>query len=196
MKTILITGCSSGFGLETAKYFLDRDWNVIATMRTPKEGILPESENLRILPLDVTSEESINAAIEAAGPIDVLVNNAGIGMLNAVEGTSDFGFAWLAFVVNLPIAFLVPSSSGHAALVMPILAPLSAFADVQASLSVTAYQSASGFINYITPTSAVVMGGLTLAKVGYDRYLRFVAPFLLIAFIIISIFMGIGVAIG
>ncbi len=88
MKTILITGCSSGFGLETAKYFLDRDWNVIATMRHPKEGVLPESENLRILPLDVTDEKSINAAIEAAGPIDVLVNNAGIGMLNAVEGTS------------------------------------------------------------------------------------------------------------
>jgi NAD(P)-dependent dehydrogenase (short-subunit alcohol dehydrogenase family) len=88
MKTILITGCSSGFGLETAKYFLDRDWNVIATMRSPKEGILPKSPNLRILPLDVTNEESINAAIKAAGPIDVLVNNAGIGMLNAVEGTS------------------------------------------------------------------------------------------------------------
>jgi len=87
MKTILITGCSSGFGLETVKYFLDRDWNVIATMRTPREGVLPESENLSILPLDVTDQESIKAAIEAAGPIDVLVNNAGIGLLNAVEGT-------------------------------------------------------------------------------------------------------------
>jgi uncharacterized ion transporter superfamily protein YfcC len=99
-------------------------------------------------------------------------------------------------VVNLPIAFLVPSSSGHAALVMPILAPLSTFADAPASLSVTAYQSASGFINYITPTSAVVMGGLTLAKVGYDRYLRFVAPFLVIAFVIVSIFMAVGAAMG
>ena len=87
MKTILITGCSSGFGLETAKYFLERDWNVIATMRTPREGLLPASDKLRILPLDVTNPESIRSAIEAAGPIDVLVNNAGIGMLNAVEGT-------------------------------------------------------------------------------------------------------------
>jgi NAD(P)-dependent dehydrogenase (short-subunit alcohol dehydrogenase family) len=49
MKTILITGCSSGFGLETAKYFLERDWNVIATMRTPREDLLPPSEKLRIL---------------------------------------------------------------------------------------------------------------------------------------------------
>jgi NAD(P)-dependent dehydrogenase (short-subunit alcohol dehydrogenase family) len=88
MKTILITGCSSGFGLETAKYFLERDWNVIATMRSPREGVLPESENLRVLPLDVTDQKSIDSAVEAAGPIDVLVNNAGIGLLNAVEGTS------------------------------------------------------------------------------------------------------------
>lgn len=87
MKTILITGCSSGFGLEIAKYFLERDWKVVATMRTPKEGILPESENLRILPLDVTSEESIRKAVEEAGEIDVLVNNAGIGLLNSLEGT-------------------------------------------------------------------------------------------------------------
>lgn len=87
MKTVLITGCSSGFGLETAKYFLERDWRVVATMRTPREDLLPSSENLRILPLDVTDPESIDAAIEAAGPIDVLVNNAGIGMLSAVEVT-------------------------------------------------------------------------------------------------------------
>lgn len=87
MKTILITGCSSGFGLETAKYFLERDWHVIATMRTPREDLLPNSDKLRILPLDVTSEDSIRALIESAGPIDVLVNNAGIGLLNAMEGT-------------------------------------------------------------------------------------------------------------
>jgi NAD(P)-dependent dehydrogenase (short-subunit alcohol dehydrogenase family) len=87
MKTILITGCSSGFGLEIAKYFLDRNWKVVATMRVPAEDILPPSEHLRILPLDVTRAESIRAAIEQAGPVDVLVNNAGIGFLNAVEGT-------------------------------------------------------------------------------------------------------------
>ncbi|HEX6566881.1 MAG TPA: SDR family oxidoreductase [Chthoniobacterales bacterium] len=87
IKTILITGCSSGFGLETAKYFLQRDWRVIATMRTPSEDVLPRSENLFILPLDVTKAESIGKAVEAAGPIDALVNNAGIGYLNALEGT-------------------------------------------------------------------------------------------------------------
>jgi NAD(P)-dependent dehydrogenase (short-subunit alcohol dehydrogenase family) len=87
MKTVLITGCSSGYGLETARYFLSKDWNVVATMRRPREGILPNSPSLRLLPLDVTKDESIAAAIEAAGPIDVLVNNAGIGVVGAFEAT-------------------------------------------------------------------------------------------------------------
>lgn len=85
MKTILVTGCSSGYGLETARHFLARGWHVIATMRRPQVDILPRSDRLRVLPLDVTSAGSILAAIEAAGPIDVLVNNAGIGLFGALE---------------------------------------------------------------------------------------------------------------
>ena len=87
MKTVLITGCSSGYGLETARYFHSQGWNVIATMRTPREGILPQSERIRLLPLDVTKSESIAAAVEASGPIDVLVNNAGIGLFGVFEAT-------------------------------------------------------------------------------------------------------------
>ncbi|WP_142850290.1 SDR family oxidoreductase [Telmatospirillum sp. J64-1] len=87
MQTILITGCSSGYGLETARHFLANGWNVIATMRTPNAEVLPPSDKLKILPLDVTDENSIAAAIDAAGPIDVLVNNAGIGVVGAFEAT-------------------------------------------------------------------------------------------------------------
>ncbi|WP_454621072.1 SDR family oxidoreductase [Bradyrhizobium cenepequi] len=87
MKSVLITGCSSGFGLETARCFLDRDWKVVATMRAPREDILPRSDRLRLIALDVTDPQSIDRAVEAAGTIDVLVNNAGIGWLNALEGT-------------------------------------------------------------------------------------------------------------
>lgn len=88
MKTILITGCSSGFGLETARHFLDRDWHVVATMRTLREDVLPSSERLRLLPLDVTDPTSIRNAVEAAGPIDALVNNAGFGAAAPFELTS------------------------------------------------------------------------------------------------------------
>ena len=88
MQTIMITGCSSGFGLETARYFLEQGWKVIATMRAPQEGVLPASDRLRLVRLDVTSAQSIAEAIAEAGEIDVLVNNAGVGMLNALEGAS------------------------------------------------------------------------------------------------------------
>ena len=87
MKTILITGCSSGYGLETARHFQARGWQVIATMRTPRAELFPLSGRLRVLPLDVTKPESIAAALEAAGPIDVLVNNAGLGLFGAFEAT-------------------------------------------------------------------------------------------------------------
>lgn len=88
MKTILITGCSTGFGHETALYFLERGWKVIATMRHPVAGLFPDSDNLRLLPLDVTDPDSIRQAVAEAGEIDVLVNNAGIGVLATLEGTS------------------------------------------------------------------------------------------------------------
>lgn len=87
MQTILITGASSGYGLETARHFLANGWQVVATMRKPNPNILPQSENLRILPLDVTNLDSIASAIKTAGPIDALVNNAGVGTVGAFEAT-------------------------------------------------------------------------------------------------------------
>lgn len=87
MPRILITGCSSGFGQAIAARFLEEGWDVIATMRTPSIEGLPASERLRVLPLDVTRRESIDAALVEAGPLDALVNNAGVGMLNVLEGS-------------------------------------------------------------------------------------------------------------
>ena len=88
MNTVMITGCSSGFGLETALHFLDQGWSVVATMRKPDEALLPASDRLRVLPLDVTDRGSISTAVEAAGPINALVNNAGIGWLSSFEATA------------------------------------------------------------------------------------------------------------
>jgi NAD(P)-dependent dehydrogenase (short-subunit alcohol dehydrogenase family) len=87
MKTVLITGCSSGYGLETARHFHAQGWNVVATMRTPREDVLPRSDRMRVLALDITKPESMTAALDASGPIDVLVNNAGIGAIGAFEAT-------------------------------------------------------------------------------------------------------------
>ena len=87
MNTVLITGCSSGYGLETARHFHSQGWSVIATMRSPRRDVLTESERLRVLALDVTRPDSIATALEQSGPIDALVNNAGVGTIGVFEAT-------------------------------------------------------------------------------------------------------------
>lgn len=84
--SVLITGCSSGFGLETARLFLERGWRVVATMRNPSEVLLPTSDNLRVVALDVTDADSVRRCVDASGTIDALVNNAGVGLMGPLEG--------------------------------------------------------------------------------------------------------------
>ena len=83
-RTVLITGCSSGFGRLAAKTFQRNGWNVIAAMRSPeKEAILSDLDNVLVSELDVSRKKSVDAAVADAvahfGSIDVLVNNAGYG---------------------------------------------------------------------------------------------------------------------
>jgi NAD(P)-dependent dehydrogenase (short-subunit alcohol dehydrogenase family) len=104
-KAVLITGCSSGFGKATAQLFLDKGWNVIATMRRPSDnGIEGPADRLRVVALDVTDAKSIRAAISEAtglfGGVDVLVNNAGVGLFSPLETTSDKAIRHL-FETNL-----------------------------------------------------------------------------------------------
>lgn len=144
----------------------------------------------------------VGLIIVLARGVTVIMNNSEItgtvlhAMENAVDGTSSALFGGLMFLINVPLAFLVPSTSGHAALAMPILAPLADFAGVPRAMVVTAFQSASGVVNLITPTSAVVMGGLALAKVRYDQYLRFVLPLVGILLVLGTAFAALGAAIA
>ncbi|WP_158800547.1 SDR family oxidoreductase [Pedobacter sp. L105] len=92
-KTVIITGASSGFGRETARLFQEKGWNVVATMRSPEdEQELGELENVLVIRLDVQEPESIQNAIKAAiqhfGGIDVLVNNAGFGLMGVFESAT------------------------------------------------------------------------------------------------------------
>ena len=108
--------------------------------------------------------------IGIARGITVIMNNGLITdtVLNAAEqavaGLGGVAFINLMYVLFLPLSFLIPSSSGLATVAMPIMAPLASFAEVPAQLVVTAYQSANGLVNLVTPTSAVVMGGLAIAR--------------------------------
>jgi NAD(P)-dependent dehydrogenase (short-subunit alcohol dehydrogenase family) len=103
-KTIFITGASSGLGKLTAKYFADLGWNVAATMRTPeKETELISYPNIKVLKLDVSDLTQVTTAtreaISAFGKIDVLVNNAGIGVYGALELAKEEDIDW-QFTVN------------------------------------------------------------------------------------------------
>jgi uncharacterized ion transporter superfamily protein YfcC len=122
--------------------------------------------------------------IGIARGITVIMNNGQITdtVLHWAElALGDVGkvaFSIVMYALFLPLSFLIPSSSGLATVAMPIMAPLAGFVDVPKDLVVTAYQSANGLMNLFIPTSAVVMGGLAIARVPYGRYLRFVWPLL------------------
>ncbi|MGH2540470.1 MAG: YfcC family protein [Actinomycetota bacterium] len=136
--------------------------------------------------------------IGIARGITVIMNNGEITdtVLHWAEvALGDVGKAAFSIVMYglfLPLSFLIPSSSGLATVAMPIMAPLAAFVDVPAQLVVTAYQSANGLMNLFIPTSAVVMGGLAIARVPYGRYLRWVWPLLAILAVLTVVVLGVA----
>lgn len=110
----------------------------------------------------------------------------------SLGGLGDLAFINLMFWIELGMSFFVPSSSGLAVLSMPILAPLADFAGVGRDLVVTAYQSANGLVNLINPTFAVVIGGLAIGRVSYDRWIVFIWPLMLILLVFISAALSIA----
>jgi uncharacterized ion transporter superfamily protein YfcC len=137
--------------------------------------------------------------IGIARGVTVIMNNGLITdtVLNAAEqavsGLGGIAFINLMFLLFLPLSFLIPSSSGLATVAMPIMAPLASFAAVPPQLVVTAYQTGNGLVNLVTPTSAVVMGGLAIARVGYGTWLKFVWPLLIVLAILCMVVMSIAV---
>jgi len=160
-------------------------------------GKLPEKDLVNTFIDGARDMLGVALIIGVARGITVIMNN---GLITdtvlywaetAVAGLSSVGFIIVTYLLYLPLSFLIPSSSGLATVSMPILAPLADFAGVSPALVVTAYQAANGLINLITPTSAVVMGGLAIARVGYGIWLKFVAVLLaLLALLSIIVLVG------
>ena len=124
-----------------------------------------------------------------AGNMTATVLNLGERTL---ASTGSVAFTILTYLFYIPMSFLIPSTSGLATLSMPIMAPLGDFAGVARDVVITAYQSASGIVNLITPTSAVVMGGLAIGRVPYDKWLKFVGKFMVIIFLVTVVALAIG----
>ena len=134
--------------------------------------------------------------------ITVLMNDGGITDTilhwgeEALSGTGAVSFVLLVYLLYLPLTVLIPSSSGLATLSVPIMAPLGEFAGVGGDLVVTAFQSASGLVNIVTPTAAVVMGALALGHVPYDRWLKYVWKLVAYFLLLTMVFLVAGVWLG
>jgi uncharacterized ion transporter superfamily protein YfcC len=139
--------------------------------------------------------------IGIARGITVIMNNGMITdtVLNwAEKAVADLGgaqFVLLLFLLFIPLSFLIPSSSGLATVAMPIMAPLALFAGVAGELVVSAFQFGSGLVAIVTPTSAVVMGGLAIARVGYGTWIKFVLPLLIALTVLCGVVLVVGAAI-
>lgn len=107
----------------------------------------------------------------------------------ALSGLGAVPFVLLVYLIYLPLSVFIPSSSGLATLSVPVVAPLGQFAGVTGDAVVTAFQSACGLVNLVTPTAAVVMGALALGRIPYEKWLKFVwkpaAAFLLLTMLIL-----------
>jgi uncharacterized ion transporter superfamily protein YfcC len=140
--------------------------------------------------------------IGIARGITVIMNNGHITdtilhwIENALGGTGEVAFLIIMFLLFLPLSLVIPSTSGLATLAMPIVAPLAGFLGVSTALVVTSYQSASGVMNLFVPTSAVVMGGLAIARVPYGTYLRWVWPLLALLSALVIIVLAISGAVS
>src|SRR5688572_6852095 len=97
MATVLITGASRGIGLELARQYAARGWTVIATCRSPKtaealQALAKQSKNIEVMPLDVTDHGQVDVLAEwlSGRPVDLLINNAGIGARTLELGAIDY----------------------------------------------------------------------------------------------------------
>lgn len=114
---------------------------------------------------------------------------------SALSGAGPLTFTALVYLIYFPLSFLIPSTSGLATLSMPVMAPLADFAGVGRDVIITAFQSACGLVNLLTPTSAVVMGALAIGRISYDRWLKFAWKYLVMAFVLILALLCLAVLI-
>lgn len=159
---------------------------------------LGEKETVRLIAAGAADMMGPAMVVLLAGGVSAIMNNTQTmatilnTMEQAISGASAGLFAFLTLVVNVPLGMLIPSSSGHGALAMPLLAPLADFANVSRTTTITAWIMGHGMALLVSPTSVVLVGGLAITKVGYDQYLRFVWPLMVGLLVVSSVVLAIA----
>jgi uncharacterized ion transporter superfamily protein YfcC len=156
------------------------------------ESFVSGARDLLGVALIIGLARGIVVVMDAGHITDTILHSAEV----SVAGLPPTGFILVVYWIEVGLSFFVPSTSGLAVLSMPILAPVADFAGVKRELVVTAFATASGMVNLITPTSAVVMGGLAIGRVPYERWLRFIWPLLAALTLIIMAALALAVTLG
>jgi uncharacterized ion transporter superfamily protein YfcC len=173
-------------------YFFELNWwfpqlsmlFILASVLVGAVARIREKELVRLIGAGAADMLGPAMVVLLAGGVSVIMTNTQTldtllhAMESLVTGTSAGLFTVITIGINIPLALLIPSSSGHATLAMPLLAPLADFAGVSRPVTVTAWIMAHGLTLTWAPTSVVLVGGLAIAKVSYDKWLRFVWPLL------------------
>ena len=156
------------------------------------EAFVNGARDLLGVALIIGLARGIVVIMDAGHITDTILHYAEVG----VSGLPRTAFILVVYWIEVGLSFFVPSTSGLAVLSMPILAPVADFAGVKRELVVTAFATGSGMVNLITPTSAVVMGGLAIGRVPYERWLRFIWPLLAALTVIIMAALALGTQFG
>jgi uncharacterized ion transporter superfamily protein YfcC len=175
---------------------------VLASVLVGVVARMGEKETVRLIAAGASDMMGPALVVVLAGGVSAILNNTQtldtilFSMERAVSGASAGFFTFLTVLLNVPLAVLIPSSSGHGALAMPLLAPLADFAQVSRATTITAWIMGHGLALLVAPTSVVLVAGLAIAKVGYDQYLRFVWPLLLGLFVVSTAIIGVAATFG
>jgi uncharacterized ion transporter superfamily protein YfcC len=193
-----------------APYWFELNWwfpelsmlFILASVLVGVVAKMGEKETVRLISAGAADMMGPAMVVLLAGGVSAIMNNTQTmgtilhSMEQAVSGASAGVFTLLTILVNVPLGMLIPSSSGHGALAMPLLAPLADFAGVSRATTITAWIMGHGLALMFSPTSVVLIGGLAIAKVGYDKFLRFVWPLLLALFGVSALVIGVVAASG
>ncbi|MBP6533784.1 MAG: YfcC family protein [Arenimonas sp.] len=175
---------------------------ILASVLVGVVARMGEKETVRLIAAGAADMLGPAMVVLLAGGVSAIMNNTQTmdTILHSVEQlVSDASagvFTLLTVLLNVPLAMLIPSSSGHGALVMPLLAPLADFAGVSRATTITAWIMGHGLALMLSPTSVVLVGGLAIAKVGYNKYLRFVWPLLLALFVVSTAIISLAATLG
>lgn len=175
---------------------------ILASVLVGLVARMKEKEIVRLIAAGAADMMNPALVILLAGGISAIMTNTQIldTVLNAMEqlitGASAASFALAATLVNIPLAFLIPSSSGHAALAMPLLSPLADLSGVSRPLTITAWVMGHGLALLVSPTSVVLVGGLAIGRVEYGTYLRFVWPLLVACCVVIGVILAVAANAG